>query len=510
MQQTDTELIQRVLTGDDDAFALLVSKYQKQVHALAWRLVKDFHIAEEVTQDAFLNAYKELKNLKEQQHFAGWLSVITRRQCYARLRKKRLWIQSLDQLEQTDNEQLEEAVFSEYVVEERERTAIEAQREVVKTLLAKLPESERTVITLHYFGEMSCSEIGEFLGVSANTIKSRLRRAQHRLKRNESLIKEALENFIITPNLTENIMREITKTTPITTPASKPFAPWLVAASTLVVVLIMLGFGNNRSLVLFQQPYNLDSVSELVVEIVEAPIVENLALEPDKRKLIGNAQAQHENPVSKKRPDDTQLQSAETDKENNMENYPQWNLPKEAKMRLGKGGIGSIQFTPDGTQLALSSTTGVWFYDVNTGKEVSLIPWQRGSLVFSPDGRFLASDIDNGVVLWDMSTWSEVSLQETLPSAAILRFSDDSKTLIFLNRSKSGETIYRVDVETGKTTTTQMGEVGERMGEIGEGIYLESYTLTDDRIAIGSNEGRIEVWDTTTGKKLSTLREIMY
>ncbi len=191
MQQTDTELIQRVLTGDDDAFAVLVSKYQKQVHALAWRLVKDFHIAEEVTQDAFLNAYKELKNLKEQQNFAGWLSVITRRQCYARLRKKRLWTQSLEYLEQTDIEQIEEVVFSEYVVEERERTAIQAQREVVQKLLAKLQESERTVITLHYFGEMSCSEIGEFLGVSANTIKSRLRRAHHRLKKNEPLIKEA-------------------------------------------------------------------------------------------------------------------------------------------------------------------------------------------------------------------------------------------------------------------------------------------------------------------------------
>ncbi len=59
MQQTDTELIQRVLTSDDDAFALLVSKYQKQVHALAWRLVKGFYIAEEVTQDAFLNASSE-------------------------------------------------------------------------------------------------------------------------------------------------------------------------------------------------------------------------------------------------------------------------------------------------------------------------------------------------------------------------------------------------------------------------------------------------------------------
>lgn len=251
MQHNDFQLIQRILAGDDDAFSLIVTKYRKQVHALAWRIVKDFHIAEEITQDTFLNAYKDLKKLKEPHRLAGWLSVITRRQCYAWLRKKRLWTQSLDHLEQTDNEQIEEVVYSEYVVEEKERSIAETQREVVKKLLAKLQESERTVVTLHYFGEMSCSEIGEFLGVSANTVKSRLRRAQQRLKKQEPIIKEALEHFKITPNLTENIMREIAKTDPITPSGGKPFAPWLVAASTLVV-LIILGFGYNRNIALFQ------------------------------------------------------------------------------------------------------------------------------------------------------------------------------------------------------------------------------------------------------------------
>ena len=70
------------------------------------------------------------------------------------------------------------------------------------------------MVTLHYFGEMSSTEIGAFLGVSANTIRSRLRRAQQRLKKDEPMIREALANFQITPHLTENIMREIARMKP--------------------------------------------------------------------------------------------------------------------------------------------------------------------------------------------------------------------------------------------------------------------------------------------------------
>ena len=81
------------------------------------------------------------------------------------------------------------------------KTAVEAQREAVKKLLAKLQESERTVMTLHYLGEMTVAEISRFLGVSANTIKSRLRRARNRLKEEEPMIREALDPF---PNYTES------------------------------------------------------------------------------------------------------------------------------------------------------------------------------------------------------------------------------------------------------------------------------------------------------------------
>ena len=280
MKNDDAQLIQRVLAGDDTAFSVLVRKYQKPVHALAWRKIGDFHVAEEITQDTFLKAYQKLAMLKEPQRFLSWLYVIATNHCKAWLRKKRLRAQ---QLEDTNSTQLEKASYSSYVISENEQTATEAQREVVKELLAKLQESDRTIITLRYFGEMSSAEIGEFLGVSANTIRSRLRRAQERLKKEEPMIREALENFQITPNLTENIMREVSRLKPIAPSNSKPLVPWgTIGISTLAVVLLMLGIGNQH-LSRFQKPYSFDATSEMKVELIEAPVVLNLEAKPDIR-----------------------------------------------------------------------------------------------------------------------------------------------------------------------------------------------------------------------------------
>ena len=81
MKTNDADLIQRVLDGDQDAFTTLVNKYQKSVHALVWRKIGDFHIAEELTQDVFLKAYKRLSTLKRPEQFPGWLYVIATRHC---------------------------------------------------------------------------------------------------------------------------------------------------------------------------------------------------------------------------------------------------------------------------------------------------------------------------------------------------------------------------------------------------------------------------------------------
>ena len=241
MKNDDVALIRRVLTGDEAAFAELVNKYQKPVHTLAWRKIGDFHIAEDITQDTFLKVYQRLHTLKDPNQFSGWLYVITANLCATWLRKKRIQTQPL---EGTETTMIQEDAYSRHVTEERSRTAAEAQREVVKKLLAKLQESERTVMTLYYLGEMKVEEISRFLGVSASTIKSRLRRARNRLKEEEPMIKEALDHFQITPNLTENIMREVSRLKPIAPSNSKPFVPWAIGISTIAVIFLMLGIGS--------------------------------------------------------------------------------------------------------------------------------------------------------------------------------------------------------------------------------------------------------------------------
>ena len=59
-KEDDVQLIYNILSGDDEAFSVLVQKYQKSVHAFVWRKIGDFHHAEEITQDTFLQVFHDL------------------------------------------------------------------------------------------------------------------------------------------------------------------------------------------------------------------------------------------------------------------------------------------------------------------------------------------------------------------------------------------------------------------------------------------------------------------
>ena len=501
MKNDDVQLIQRVLAGDGTAFSALVKKYQRSVHALVWRKIGDFHIAEDITQETFLKAYQRLSTLKKPQRFASWLYVIAANHCSTWLRKKRLWTQSL---EETNSAQLEKATYSGYVIEENERTTAEAQREVVKKLLAKLQESERTVITLHYLGGMNYEEISEFLGVSVAAIKNRLYRARNRLKKEEPMIREALGNYQITPNLTENIMREISRLKPVTPSGSKPLVPWgTIGVSALVVVFLMLGVGT-QYLSRFQKPYSFDAASEMTVELIEAPVVLNLKSKSDIRMQLGNVNTPSKNDPSNQQPNEVSAVVAEAQADETDADYSQWELPKEAKARFGKGGINAVQFSPDGTQLAVGTSIGMWLYDVETGKEKSLFMGGCRALAFSPDGRFLANgggyyDVSK-VELWEIATGREVLLADSYDNASVLRFSSDGKTL--LSVSGSGNAIINLDVESGRAFARPFE--GDPFAVFTS--RNEAYAITRGKVAIGQIDGKIQLWDTTAHKALSTLR----
>ena len=205
-KEDDVQLIRKILSGDDTAFGILVGKYQKSIHALACRKIRDFHYAEEIMQDTFLRAYKKLPTLKNPNQFSGWLHVIANRLCLDWMRSQKSVMQSL---EDTPVEEIERSSYTHHVSEQWETERTKSCHALVKKLLEKLPENERTVVTLYYLDEMSTREIGRFMGVSVNTITSRLHRARKRLQTDpEFLEHEFFGDFQLPDNLKENIMSQ--------------------------------------------------------------------------------------------------------------------------------------------------------------------------------------------------------------------------------------------------------------------------------------------------------------
>ena len=285
-RENDVQLIYSVLSGDDAAFDLLVKKYEKGVHALAWRKVGDFHYAEEITQDTFLQAYKKLSTLKNPQQFAGWLYVIANRLCIDWMRKQKPTMQSL---ENTPMEKIEEVSYRDHVSEQQRIRSAERRHEIVKKLLEKLPESERTVVTLYYLGEMTTKEISKFLGISVKTIGSRLRRARERLKQKEDLfVQEFLSGVQLSASLRPNIMQQIADLKPTPPPLVRPLLPWAAFGTAAALILLMLGV-SNQHLIRFQRPYSFEAASEPTIEIVDTDIVLDIASKPAVRNQFGRA-----------------------------------------------------------------------------------------------------------------------------------------------------------------------------------------------------------------------------
>ena len=285
-KESDVQLIQKILSGDEAAFGILVDKHQKGVHALAWRKVGDFHDAEEITQDTFLQVYKKLPTLKDPYKFAGWLYVIANRLCIDWIRKKNLAIQSL---EDTPVEEIEKSSYTHHVSEQSEIAISEHRREIVKKLLAKLPESERTVMTLHYLGEMTVKEISKFLGVSVSAIHNRLYRARKRLQaQEERLVQEVLSSVQIPASVKQNIMRRAADIELTPAPAPKPLLPWAAVGTAVVLVALLLGV-SNQHLIRFQRPYSFEAASEPTIEIIDTDIVLDIVSKPAVRNQAGRA-----------------------------------------------------------------------------------------------------------------------------------------------------------------------------------------------------------------------------
>ncbi len=172
----DNELISKVLSGDQQAYAGLVNRYQNYVFTLTLRMIKSREDAEEVAQDIFIKAYRSLSSFRGDAKFSTWLYTIVNTTCITFLRKKKLEVHSLD------NEKVMEAADSidsgmrANQVEQKSRSAM------VNNAISLLGPDDAQVITLFYKGEQSLEEIAGVLGIEMNTAKVRLHRARARLR----------------------------------------------------------------------------------------------------------------------------------------------------------------------------------------------------------------------------------------------------------------------------------------------------------------------------------------
>ena len=232
MYTEDGNIVHQCLSGNTEAFALLVEKYKARVFALVYAKVGRFEDAEDITQDVFLEAYKRLSTLRRWDNFYPWLYSIASNQCknFHRARGRRIDTVSFD--EHTDNHQADMDAHTEKLKNEQIHEALDS-----------LPEIHRQVLVLRYMAGMRSKEISQALRISPNTVNQRLMRARTQLKAvlNEemiTMIPTAFAERKLQPGFTAQII-ELIKGTQIQTAPHKTALPLGLSAAGGVIILLL-------------------------------------------------------------------------------------------------------------------------------------------------------------------------------------------------------------------------------------------------------------------------------
>ena len=166
------ELVQKTQTGDSEAMNQLLQTAYKNVLFQCRRIMKHSEDAEDMAQEVLIKIYETLGTLREPERFISWANTIATRRCInERMRnpKDLQFVEDeegnsiLDNLEELDQQSMPEAALDS-----------EETRRMIRELIDKLPETQRVAVMSYYNAEMSVKEIAELLGVSENTVKSRL------------------------------------------------------------------------------------------------------------------------------------------------------------------------------------------------------------------------------------------------------------------------------------------------------------------------------------------------
>jgi len=166
--QSDAELVNAVLEGDQAFYTELIRRHQRSVLATAWQTLGDYHAAEDAAQEAFVAAYENLGGLRNPASFGAWVLKIARRQAM-RVAKRRLAARPIEAAGDPPA---------------RENAApLDEHLQPLLAALDGLPDHERVVVTLHYVEGYNVQTIAEMTGRPLGTVTKQLSRAVVRLQR---------------------------------------------------------------------------------------------------------------------------------------------------------------------------------------------------------------------------------------------------------------------------------------------------------------------------------------
>ena len=173
LELDDEIFVTRCLEGDQAAFTCLVSEYKEMVYAYAYHKLGDYQQAEDITQEVFIKAYRNLAQLKWPHKFRSWLYTIASNEC-------KLW------LREHSREREREVSWEDVPADKLNELAVRAHSDedinlTVKGAMETLRDDRQLALTLFYMSGLSVREIAYFMGISPSNVKVKLHRARKQL-----------------------------------------------------------------------------------------------------------------------------------------------------------------------------------------------------------------------------------------------------------------------------------------------------------------------------------------
>jgi len=181
MEENDAVVVAQVLAGDRDAFRVVVERHSQTLFRLAYRMPGNEQDAEDVVQETFLRAYRQLNKFEARSSFSTWLYRIAVNCSLDQSRKRR----QQDERQATPHPEMPDPLLSLPSTDpSTERLVLSAEvRKKVEATLNELTEKEKAAFVLRHYEGMSIEEVGRAMGLRANAAKNNIFRAVQKLRR---------------------------------------------------------------------------------------------------------------------------------------------------------------------------------------------------------------------------------------------------------------------------------------------------------------------------------------